>query len=42
MDKLQLRELYLGENDGKKEAVYRTDFERYFIDIDNNFEKLKN
>jgi hypothetical protein len=42
VNKIQLKELYLGENDGKKEAVYRNDFERYFIDIDNNFEKLKN
>jgi hypothetical protein len=41
VNKLQLKELYLGENDGKKEAVYRNDFERYFIDIDSNYEKLK-
>jgi len=41
LEKLILKDIYLGENDGKKEAVYRTDFERYFIDIDNNYEKLK-
>lgn len=41
MDNLKLEDIYLGENDGKKEAIYKNDFERYFIDIDNNFEKLK-
>ena len=29
---LKLKDIYLGENDGKKEAVYKSDFERYFID----------
>ena len=41
MEKLKLKDIYLGENDGKKEAIYRNDFERYFIDIDDNYEKLK-
>ncbi|CAG36742.1 P-loop ATPase, Sll1717 family [Desulfotalea psychrophila] len=41
MYKLRLQDVYLGENDGKKEAVYRSDFERYFVDIDDNYEKLK-
>ncbi|WP_282145754.1 P-loop ATPase, Sll1717 family [Alteromonas stellipolaris] len=41
MDRLKLEDIYLGENDGKKEAIYRNDFERYFIDIDNNYEKLQ-
>lgn len=41
MEKIKLKDIYLGENDGKKEAIYRSDFERYFIDIDGNYEKLK-
>lgn len=41
MEKIKLKNIYLGENDGKKEAIYRSDFERYFIDIDDNYEKLK-
>ncbi|KXI31053.1 hypothetical protein AX660_00675 [Paraglaciecola hydrolytica] len=41
MKNIKLQDIYLGENDGKKEAVYRSDFERYFIDIDYNFEKLQ-
>ncbi len=41
MDRIRLKDIYLGENDGKKEAVYRSDFERFFIDIGKIYEKLK-
>lgn len=41
MERITLKDIYLGENDGKKEAVYRADFERYFIDIGRINEKLK-
>ena len=40
MDQMRLGDIYLGLNDGKKEAVYRSDFERFFVDIDENYEKI--
>ncbi len=41
MKSFALQDLYLGENDGKKESVYKTDFEKFFIDIDKIFEKIQ-
>ncbi|AYV37629.1 hypothetical protein EFI48_12890 [Aeromonas veronii] len=41
MEQIRLKDIYLGENDGKKEAVYRSDFERFFVDIDKNYEKIQ-
>lgn len=41
MEQIRLRDIYLGENDGKKEAVYRSDFEKFFVDIDENYEKIQ-
>ncbi len=41
MYKIKLKDIYLGENDGKKEAVYKADFERFFVDINKIFEKIK-
>lgn len=38
-----LADVFLGENDGKKEALYRSDFERFFYDYNNIYENtLKN
>jgi hypothetical protein len=34
-----LSNFYLGENDGKKEAVYRADFEKYFFDYNNIYQQ---
>ncbi|WP_394425155.1 P-loop ATPase, Sll1717 family [Vreelandella stevensii] len=41
MEQIRLKDIYLGENDGKKEAVYRSDFEKFFVDIDKNYEKIQ-
>lgn len=32
----------MGENDGRKEAAYRPDFDKFFVDIDKNVEKIAN
>lgn len=37
MNQLRLSEIYLGVNDGKKEALYKQDFEKYFVDYNNNY-----
>lgn len=42
MEVIKLKNIYLGENDGKKEAAYKNDFEKFFVDIDENFEKIQN
>ncbi|EIJ0962152.1 hypothetical protein LH711_004276, partial [Vibrio vulnificus] len=31
MNQLELKDLYLGQNDGKKEAIYKDNFEEFFI-----------
>lgn len=35
MTRFKLSEIYLGINDGKKESLYRNDFEKFFINHDN-------
>lgn len=40
MNDFKLSDIYLGINDGKKEALYRQDFEKFFIDHDNMFEEV--
>lgn len=35
-----LKDFYLGNNDGKKEAQYREDFEQFFYDYNNIYEKV--
>jgi energy-coupling factor transporter ATP-binding protein EcfA2 len=42
MNRFVLKDLYLGENDGKKESVYRDDFEKFFINIDDIYTKINN
>lgn len=37
MTQLRLSDIYLGVNDGKKEALYKQDFEKYFVDYNNNY-----
>lgn len=37
--KVYLKDVFLGFNDGKKEAIYKEDFEKYFYDHDNIYEK---
>lgn len=39
MIKVPLGKIYLGINDGKKEALYREDFENYFFDYQNMYEE---
>lgn len=39
MSKIKLSELFLGFNDGKKEALYRDDFEKFFIHTNNTYEE---
>lgn len=42
MDNFILKDLYMGENDGRKEAAYRPqDFDKFFVDIDKNAEKIR-
>jgi len=41
MKEIELKNIYLGENDGKKESVYKSDFEKFFMDIDKISEKVK-
>lgn len=40
MKRLKLSDIYLGVNDGKKEALYRQDFEKYFVDYNNNYNDI--
>lgn len=40
MIQLRLSDIYLGVNDGKKEALYRQDFEKYFVDYNNNYNDI--
>jgi hypothetical protein len=40
MTQLRLSDIYLGVNDGKKEALYRQDFEKYFVDYNNNYNDI--
>lgn len=42
MNRFELKDLYLGENDGKKESIYREDFEKFFVDIDEISTKINN
>ncbi|RNI29724.1 hypothetical protein EFA69_09240 [Rufibacter immobilis] len=37
MTQIRLSDIYLGVNDGKKEALYRNDFEKFFVDYNNNY-----
>jgi hypothetical protein len=39
MLKYSLKDFYLGNSDGKKEAQYKEDFEQYFYDYDNLYER---
>lgn len=39
MSSYSLKDFYLGNSDGKKEARYRDDFERYFFDYDRIYER---
>jgi hypothetical protein len=39
MHKLKIKNVYLGINDGKKEALYKNDFENYFFDYNNMYEQ---
>lgn len=40
MNKFKISDIYLGVNDGKKEALYRDDFENYFIEYNNNYKEI--
>lgn len=40
MKGLKLSDIYLGVNDGKKEARYKADFEKYFFDYNNLHERV--
>ncbi|QEM68565.1 hypothetical protein FO488_10540 [Geobacter sp. FeAm09] len=40
MEGLKLSDIYLGVNDGKKEARYKADFEKYFFDYNNLHEHV--
>ena len=42
MDGYQLKEIFLGEPDGKKEALYKSDFEKYFYNFNNVIEEALN
>lgn len=39
MQTYSLKDFYLGNNDGKKEAQYKADFEQYFYDYDRIYER---
>ena len=36
----KLKDFYVGNDDGKKEAAYKDDFERYFYDHENIYERI--
>ena len=38
IDRYSLKDFYVGKNDGKKEALYKADFENYFYDYNNIYE----
>lgn len=40
MSKFKISNIYLGVNDGKKEALYKDDFENYFVQYDNNYDDI--
>ncbi|SEV92138.1 hypothetical protein SAMN05421841_0202 [Chryseobacterium wanjuense] len=40
MSGFKLRDIYLGVNDGKKEALYKNDFENYFVEYNNNYNDI--
>ncbi|WRS28453.1 hypothetical protein U6B65_04795 [Oscillospiraceae bacterium MB08-C2-2] len=37
---MQLQNLYFGKNDGKEEAAYNQNFEQYFFNYDDNYQKI--
>jgi ABC-type lipoprotein export system ATPase subunit len=39
LKELKIESVYLGINDGKKEALYKNDFEKYFFDYNGIYEK---
>lgn len=39
MHQLKLKDVYLGITDGKKEALYKSDFEKYFFDYNKIYEQ---
>lgn len=41
MNQLELKDLYLGQNDGKKEAIYRNNFEEFFINENSIYEQAQ-
>ncbi|QYJ70267.1 hypothetical protein K0H59_14675 [Shewanella sp. FJAT-51649] len=41
MNQLELKELYLGQNDGKKEAIYKDNFEEFFINENGIFDQIQ-
>lgn len=41
MNNYTLKDIFLGKNDGKKEALYRSDFEKYFFDYQDIYQKLQ-
>ncbi len=41
MNQLELRDLYLGQNDGKKEAIYKDNFEEFFINENSIFDQIQ-
>jgi len=41
MSKIKLKNIFLGYNDGKNEAIYKNDFEKYFFDYNCIYENLK-
>ncbi|MBL0739874.1 P-loop ATPase, Sll1717 family [Chryseolinea lacunae] len=36
----KISDIYIGVNDGKKEALYKSDFEKYFIDYNNMYDEV--
>ncbi len=40
MNNFKISDIYLGVNDGKKEALYRDDFEKFFIEYNNNYNEI--
>lgn len=41
MKAFELKEIFLGEPDGKKEALYKSDFEKYFFNLSNIVEEAQ-
>ncbi|UTM55968.1 hypothetical protein L4174_008870 [Photobacterium sp. CCB-ST2H9] len=41
MNQLELKDLYLGQNDGKKEAIYRDNFEEFFINEKSIYDQVQ-